>query len=188
MLLGGLWHGAGWTFVVWGGLHGLYLVVHHAWMTAMGGRRHRQSQQRRHRRQLVPGLAWVADRAHGVLAWALTLLAVVVGWVFFRSATLAGAGRMLAGMTVGAPVDTAAPALWNAGLHLGTGAMLCAALTLMALWPMNSNRLGERALDVCRTHLFVRVAAGSAAVTAVLLLMLLNLSRDAASAFIYFNF
>jgi len=31
MLLGGLWHGAGWTFVVWGGLHGIYLVVNHAW-------------------------------------------------------------------------------------------------------------------------------------------------------------
>ena len=31
MLLGGLWHGAGWTYVVWGGLHGLYLLVNHAW-------------------------------------------------------------------------------------------------------------------------------------------------------------
>ena len=31
MLLGGLWHGAGWTFVVWGGLHGVYLCINHAW-------------------------------------------------------------------------------------------------------------------------------------------------------------
>src|SRR5215208_4014345 len=31
MLLGGLWHGAGWTFVLWGGLHGAYLVVNHLW-------------------------------------------------------------------------------------------------------------------------------------------------------------
>jgi alginate O-acetyltransferase complex protein AlgI len=31
MLLGGLWHGASWTFVVWGGLHGIYLMVNHAW-------------------------------------------------------------------------------------------------------------------------------------------------------------
>ena len=31
MLLGGLWHGAAWTFVIWGALHGLYLVVHHTW-------------------------------------------------------------------------------------------------------------------------------------------------------------
>ena len=32
MLLGGLWHGAGWTFVIWGGLHGLFLIVHHNWL------------------------------------------------------------------------------------------------------------------------------------------------------------
>src|SRR6056297_2057846 len=31
MLLGGLWHGAGWTFVAWGALHGIYLVINHAW-------------------------------------------------------------------------------------------------------------------------------------------------------------
>ncbi len=31
MLLGGLWHGASWTFVIWGGLHGAYLVVNHGW-------------------------------------------------------------------------------------------------------------------------------------------------------------
>ncbi|HET7832180.1 MAG TPA: MBOAT family O-acyltransferase, partial [Gallionella sp.] len=33
MLLGGLWHGAGWTFVIWGGLHGIYLVITHAWQS-----------------------------------------------------------------------------------------------------------------------------------------------------------
>jgi len=31
MLLGGLWHGAGWTFIIWGGLHGLYLMINHSW-------------------------------------------------------------------------------------------------------------------------------------------------------------
>ena len=34
MLLGGLWHGAGWTFVVWGALHGFYLIINHAWIAA----------------------------------------------------------------------------------------------------------------------------------------------------------
>ncbi len=36
MLLGGLWHGAGWTFALWGGLHGLYLMVNHGWRAVMG--------------------------------------------------------------------------------------------------------------------------------------------------------
>src|SRR5208282_6410127 len=37
MLLGGLWHGAGWTFVIWGGLHGVYLVVNHLWRDCGAG-------------------------------------------------------------------------------------------------------------------------------------------------------
>jgi D-alanyl-lipoteichoic acid acyltransferase DltB (MBOAT superfamily) len=59
MLLGGLWHGANWTFVVWGGLHGLYLVVNHLWRQHFG----RQGPP-------VPAVS--------ALYWLLTLLAVVV--------------------------------------------------------------------------------------------------------------
>ena len=82
MLLGGLWHGAGWTFVVWGGLHGLYLTINHAWRT-WGPRS--QSDRR-------PGPA-------GRLAGgALTFAAVVLAWVFFRATSFSGAGQMLASM------------------------------------------------------------------------------------------
>lgn len=73
MLLGGLWHGAGWTFVIWGGLHGLYLVINHVWVNA--GMR------------LPKGLGWL-----------LTFLAVVVAWVFFRADNLAVALAMLSAM------------------------------------------------------------------------------------------
>ncbi len=82
MLLGGLWHGAGWTFVIWGGLHGLYLVIHHAWegVTRCSG--------------LRGGRGWTR-----ALAWLCTFLAVVVGWVFFRAESLPAALNMLAGMS-----------------------------------------------------------------------------------------
>lgn len=73
MLLGGLWHGAGWTFIVWGGLHGLYLVVNHLW--AATGRR-------------LPR----------PLGWGLTFLAVVVAWVFFRAEDFGMARAMLSAM------------------------------------------------------------------------------------------
>ena len=73
MLLGGLWHGAAWTFVVWGGLHGLALALNVAWARA-GWR-------------MPPGVGW-----------ALTLLFVVAAWVPFRSPDFATAGRVLAGM------------------------------------------------------------------------------------------
>ena len=84
MLLGGLWHGANWTFFVWGGLHGVYLVVNHAWH----GVRRRAGFP-----LTVPGLA---GRLVGT---ATTFLAVVVAWVFFRADTFASAIRVLQGMT-----------------------------------------------------------------------------------------
>ncbi len=73
MLLGGLWHGAAWTFVAWGGLHGLALAANGVWDRS--GRR-------------LPALA----------GWALTLLFVVATWVLFRSPDFATAARVLAGM------------------------------------------------------------------------------------------
>ena len=76
MLLGGLWHGAAWTFLAWGGLHGLFLVIHHGWRAA-GGR--------------LP--TW-AGRV-------LTMLAVMLGWVFFRADSFAGAFDVLAGLAGG---------------------------------------------------------------------------------------
>ncbi|CDG83285.1 MBOAT family O-acyltransferase [Janthinobacterium agaricidamnosum] len=77
MLLGGLWHGAGWTFVIWGGLHGVYLVIHHAWDAWAG-----QLALRRAR--------WWRYAA----AW-LTLSAVMLGWVFFRAPDVASAVDIL---------------------------------------------------------------------------------------------
>jgi alginate O-acetyltransferase complex protein AlgI len=78
MLLGGLWHGANWTFVVWGGLHGTYLSVER-WLKARF-------------KGVTPGRV-------AVLALALlTFLLVNVTWVFFRAKTFAGAGTVLKGM------------------------------------------------------------------------------------------
>ncbi|HET9700323.1 MAG TPA: MBOAT family O-acyltransferase, partial [Burkholderiales bacterium] len=68
MVLGGLWHGANWTFVVWGGLHGFYLMVNHAWHAL--------------RRRLGLGDGGRGGRWAGRV---LTFLAVVVAWVFFRA-------------------------------------------------------------------------------------------------------
>jgi D-alanyl-lipoteichoic acid acyltransferase DltB (MBOAT superfamily) len=83
MLLGGLWHGAGWTFVAWGALHGLYLAINHLWHAL------------RPRIGLAPGAAGWPGR---VFAQALTLIAVTLGWVLFRAQDLPSAGSMLASM------------------------------------------------------------------------------------------
>ena len=83
MVLGGLWHGAAWTFVFWGGLHGAYLIVNHAW----------QVLARRLGRDPERPTPW--GRGLGRL---LTFLAVVVGWAFFRAETWQRAFDLLAGM------------------------------------------------------------------------------------------
>jgi D-alanyl-lipoteichoic acid acyltransferase DltB (MBOAT superfamily) len=81
MLLGGLWHGAGWTYVIWGGLHGLYLLVNHSW------------------RGLKQKLGWEGEGKLATLcAGALTFLGVVVGWVFFRADSCSSALALLHGM------------------------------------------------------------------------------------------
>ncbi|MDL1866551.1 MBOAT family protein [Betaproteobacteria bacterium PRO4] len=67
MLLGGLWHGAGWTFVVWGGLHGLYLVINHAWQFVVS------------KLGVRTGTAWA------ICSHLITFLVVVIAWVFFRA-------------------------------------------------------------------------------------------------------
>lgn len=76
MLLGGLWHGAGWTFVIWGGLHGCFLILNHLW------------------------------RKTGILlnmyiCWIVTFIAVVTGWVFFRADSVGSALAILRGMAGG---------------------------------------------------------------------------------------
>lgn len=81
MLLGGLWHGAGWTFVLWGGLHGLYLVINHLWRERTGGLK-----------------KWLPSQLAAATGFALTFVAVVVGWVAFRSNSLPGAANLYQGM------------------------------------------------------------------------------------------
>ncbi len=73
MLLGGLWHGANWTFVIWGALHGVFLSINHTWI--------------KRGRPLPNGVAWT-----------LTFLATTGAWVFFRATTLKRAGLIFASM------------------------------------------------------------------------------------------
>ncbi len=82
MLLGGLWHGAGWTFVVWGALHGAFLTINHLWREAVSERCLRW----------VPG--WIGALAGG----AVTFIAVVAAWVVFRSSDINQARIILEAM------------------------------------------------------------------------------------------
>ena len=83
MLLGGLWHGANWTFVVWGCLHGLFLIINHACQNIYG-------------RLVYP------FEKHSVISTfishCITFISVVFAWVFFRSDSLQSANIVIRGM------------------------------------------------------------------------------------------
>jgi alginate O-acetyltransferase complex protein AlgI len=82
MLLGGLWHGASWTFVAWGGLHGVALAINHVWRAGK-----------------PKALISVVPRfLREGTAFALTFLFVVFAWVFFRAANFETVLRLLNGM------------------------------------------------------------------------------------------
>ncbi len=90
MALGGLWHGAGWTFVVWGLLHGAYLSSNHLWRAFVA--RWLPGLRDRVRRSPVLGIAMRA------LSIGITFLAVSFAWVFFRSPDIDSAMRLAVAM------------------------------------------------------------------------------------------
>jgi hypothetical protein len=84
MVIGGFWHGAAWTFVIWGLFHGLCLWINNLWQ-----------EFRPPIRLSIPFLPWLTRWAGTVL----TLFLVAVGWVFFRAASLKAAGLTLVAMS-----------------------------------------------------------------------------------------
>lgn len=71
MLIGGIWHGAAWTFIVWGILHGLYLTINHLWLSF--------------KKQYLSSILNFNAYINTVIARSVTFLAVAIAWVFFRA-------------------------------------------------------------------------------------------------------
>jgi D-alanyl-lipoteichoic acid acyltransferase DltB (MBOAT superfamily) len=94
-LIGGIWHGAGWTFFIWGALHGVAMIVHRFW------------------RQL-------GMRAPGWVAWLLTFVFVNAAWVYFRAPTLGDAHSILSKMA-GLDVARGVSEDWNRLISGGLG-------------------------------------------------------------------
>lgn len=115
------------------------------------------------------------------------MLCVLFAWVLFRSPTLEGAMSIYASMLSVVQIESGT-VLWNTGLQASTGWGICAFLTVVALWPRNSNELGIglRALVEGRETRIAFVAGVSFAI--ICMLILLNNSRGVVGAFIYFNF
>jgi D-alanyl-lipoteichoic acid acyltransferase DltB (MBOAT superfamily) len=185
MLLGGLWHGAGWTFVLWGALHGIYLVINHGW--------------REFRRRLGHNL-------HRTTPWGrragcvVTFIAVVIGWVLFRAPDIETASAILRAMA--GFNGLVLPESWLAktgGLGatpamMRTGVLHWIWVLLLVVWlAPNTQQImaaAKPALGVPEegpSPIRWRVALPWAAVTLGLMLaVIVNLGRH--SEFLYFQF
>jgi alginate O-acetyltransferase complex protein AlgI len=82
MLIGGIWHGAGWNFLIWGALHGSYLVGNHGWVSL---KKHFN-------------ITTNYPRVWRTLSILFTFILVVIAWVFFRATDFDAAVTMLTGM------------------------------------------------------------------------------------------
>jgi D-alanyl-lipoteichoic acid acyltransferase DltB (MBOAT superfamily) len=196
MLLGGLWHGAGWTFVLWGALHGIYLVINHGW----------REFRRRLGHNLHQSTPW--GRRAGCL---LTFVAVVVGWVLFRApdvdtalsilCAMAGFNGLVLPEAWAAKSGGVAAAVSALGVEFGatpalarTGVLNWIWVLLLVVWlAPNTQQImaaAKPALGVpaeAASRICWCVAPVTAALTVVLALaVIVNLGRH--SEFLYFQF
>jgi len=176
MLLGGLWHGAGWTFVVWGLLHGAYLGINHAWQSLAA---------RLQLERLAP------RGVRKLLSLGLTFLCVVVAWVFFRAHDFDAALRVLRAM-----FDLSRIVAPDGGQALtafgGTRQLAWTGLLLVAVWSLPNTQeiiaaIGRRSWPVLLRSLGCASFAMGVFSFWILILLMINETRGV-SEFIYFNF
>jgi len=166
-LLGGIWHGAGWTFVLWGALHGIALMIHRLWQK-------------------------LGFKMHTFLAWFITFNFLNITWVFFRAKEFDDALKVLHGMFLGTlilptPLESKLSFLKQWGVEFGGAwleevkkdpkiAIWLIGTFILVLFFKNSMQIRDK----FKPNLFYMVS------TILFFLTIFMLYRK--SEFIYFNF
>jgi D-alanyl-lipoteichoic acid acyltransferase DltB (MBOAT superfamily) len=165
MLLGGLWHGAAWTFVIWGLIHGLWLVAHRFLLRLyelMGVER-------------KPALL----RAISIAGWPVTMAVVAFTWVFFRATSVEGALQMCTAMLGISGTVSSELALRNfEKLVIAAGAFFALSEPLIVKW------CAERKVALRWWSLHPLIRGGSYAA----LVLTLVIFGGSPQKFIYFDF
>lgn len=184
MIVIGIWHGAGWTFVLFGALQGVYMAVNEYWRQA----------RRKKRKSKVP-----APRFYEApLARALTLVAFVVAVVAFRAPDLAAASMLYTSMVGGGDAGgSVLSAAWPGGLA-GAVAALAAVYGIVYLAPNTQQFMGRwtpvlewekwRKVDPPARPIEWKMTAAWVAASALILFVGFVLMMRGTTNFIYFNF
>ena len=159
MVLGGMWHGANWTFIVWGFWHGIILALERN-----RGFRHNKNEK---------------SRTVGRIGW--TMVLVIIGWVVFRAESLSAAGSMYAGL-IGLNGFGVSDALsWQVtGLQLATIVIGIAFCYLAPRWTSLD-------ADGVQTS-WLRFAHSPLVITPLFVFAVLRLAAQSYSPFLYFQF
>ncbi len=193
MFLGGLWHGAAWNFAIWGSLHGLYLMINHAW------------------RHMLELLGWKPQQQawYRASAWLLCFMAVALALVIFRAPTLSTAAHIFEALLLG-PWDQVTESLHRPATRTGFGpiigfaaehwshltveiTLIAAAFALIILCPASQVLVGmtDRAESPLVNSPLYRLRWKSsmawALITATLLLMTI-MALGHSTEFVYFQF
>ncbi len=165
MALSGLWHGAGWTFLIWGVMHGAYLACYHVL------------------RAVAPRIASsIAGGGLRWLGWAATYAVTTIAWVYFRAPDVATANQIVGNMfDITSNASTTMPYSWSGPVSIIALLMLHRA---EAWWIANldwiSDALGER---------WMRLPGPVQALAAFpILFVILAITKVVRGAFIYFQF
>jgi D-alanyl-lipoteichoic acid acyltransferase DltB (MBOAT superfamily) len=170
-LLGGIWHGAGWTFVLWGGLHGAALVIHRIWQK-------------------------IGFRLPVVLAWFITFNFINIAWVFFRALNFDDALKVLQGMFRFEDLSLSkskhfyhmlhfkhpAEALFSFNVVNATFILLLAGFVIV-LYFQNTTKLQTYFAALKKVPLWIVIGTGF-----MLGVSLIALNVNTHSEFLYFNF
>jgi alginate O-acetyltransferase complex protein AlgI len=177
MLLGGLWHGASWTFVFWGALHGLFLCMEkllrnrlHQWQQRKPAEANRPAISQA---SLLPALSFRRTTVRFGLAL-ITFLLVTITWVFFRSPDFGTAMRLLLAMFGVIPVRI----LFLTTLDIGK-VLLVIAVLLGCHWLMRNTSVAKVTGQAPWWGMGLAWAA---------MLIVLVLTQKSTGSFIYFQF
>ena len=178
MLLGGLWHGASWTFVVWGALHGIYLCVERLFRNRKAGIEIKHDEAlvleaerpyKVERASVIP----VSGSINKFLLALITFFFINLAWVFFRASDFTSAWRLLSsmfGLTEGIAVMPTIDMIKVTVITI---------LMFMSHWFMKNTSVWQVAQ---KTKWYIIAIAWS------LMLILIILSQKSSDSFIYFQF
>jgi alginate O-acetyltransferase complex protein AlgI len=143
MLLGGLWHGANWTFVIWGGLHGFYLIINHLYIHKI--------------KSLTISSNKQSNIAVILFNRMITFGAIIFAWIFFRAESIDGSINILKSILGfnGIPIKLSASAISPNNLLNINGILWLIALLLIVWFAPNTQQIMSNynpALNIDKYH------------------------------------